>query len=114
MRSGFCAQAALAAIIVNAKMPVVSFIEFPYLLTGVAACPGLPDVLATGSMSWLKNVVAVQVATTLSLGAYWYVCLALASPGLRVEATSRLDTFTIRSSLPTRSKKPSTAQNGPS
>src|SRR5229473_7206452 len=102
MRSGFCAQAALAAIIVNAKMPVVSFIEFPYLLTGVAACPGLPDVLATGSMSWLKNVVAVQVATTLSLGAYWYVCFAFASLGFFVVDTSNPETLTIRSSFPTR------------
>src|SRR5205807_4178569 len=33
--------------------------------------PALPVVLATaGTESWLKNVVAVQVATMLSLGAY--------------------------------------------
>src|SRR5438270_728819 len=41
----------------------------------------------------------MHVATTLSLGAYWYVCLALASPLFLVFATRRFDTFTILCSL---------------
>src|SRR5439155_5263742 len=84
MTSGFCAHAA-PTVIVNARMPVVSFIAFPYLLTGCGVCPDFPPaVLAGGSMSSLKHVVAVHVATTLSLAAYWYVCFVLASLGFRV------------------------------
>src|SRR5262249_31793163 len=72
MTSGFCAQAVPAAI-PRIKIAVVSFIGLPYFFTGAgcpgAGCPGLAPA-AGGSMSWLKNVVAMQVATTLSLAAY--------------------------------------------
>jgi hypothetical protein len=65
----------------------------------------LPGTLADSTVSWVKKVDAWQVATTLSFGPYWYVCLVLASDGFLVLAINSPEIFTIRSSLPTWSKK---------
>jgi hypothetical protein len=72
---GVCASAAA-----DRRMSIPRFriiYVLPLAVAGVAA----------GRVSWLKKVVATQVATTLSLAAYWYECLAFASPGFLVFAT---------------------------
>ena len=101
---GLCAEARPAAI-TQTRVVTIGFIFIlsPYFFTGG---PGLLAG-AAGSRSWLKYVVVRQVATTLSPGAYWYACFAPEPAGLRVEATARFETLTMRSTFPSRSKKPS-------
>jgi hypothetical protein len=51
MLAGFTCAHATPAVIVNARMPVVSFIGFPYLLNATGVGPGLAAALTGGSMS---------------------------------------------------------------
>src|SRR5271165_5746199 len=101
---GLCAPAKPAAM-AQTRIVTIGFILIlsPYFFTGAAVLLAGP----AGSRSWLKYVVVRQVATTLSLGAYWYACLTFASAGLCVDATARLETLTMRSTFPSRSKNPS-------
>jgi len=61
--AGFCATAQLP----SANHNEIVIVRFIYVLP--LALP-LAGVTAGGGASWLKNVVAVHVATTLSFGAY--------------------------------------------
>jgi hypothetical protein len=72
---GVCATAAADRSMSIPRFRIIYVL--PLAVAGVAA----------GRVSWLKKVVAKQVATTLSLAAYWYECLAFASPGFLVFAT---------------------------
>ena len=93
----------IAAIVCVAFMVILD-----YFFAGVpagAGAPGLAGAAGCADGSWLKNVVARQLATTLSPGAYEYCDFTPASVGLRTEATFRFPILMIRSSLPTRSKK---------
>lgn len=76
----FCAMAIAVIDVASARIRI-SFISnsFPwtlntpiYFAAGAAGWPGRggPGAAATGSGSWLKNVVAVQLATMVSPGAY--------------------------------------------
>ena len=77
----------------------------PYLFP--AGCPGLPADAARRFqvVTEIRRRHARRHHTLV--GRVLIRLLRLGVAGLRVEATSRLDTFTMRSSLPTRSKNPS-------
>ncbi len=77
-----------------------SFYVYPYR----AGAPAFAGALAAGA-SWLKNVVAVKLETTLSEGEYLNVFFTFASPGLAVVDNFILLILMMRSSLFTRSKK---------
>jgi len=76
----FCAVAIVAMAIASARI-CISFISIPFCAlfiqftyfagaAGVAGCPGLAGPGAGGSSgSWLKKVVATQLASTVSPGA---------------------------------------------
>src|SRR5215472_5362471 len=75
-----------------------------------AGCPGLAGPVpgaagGTASCSWLKKVVAVQLATTVSPGAKSYFVLILDGPVSLVFAICMLSMVTIRSRSDTRWKK---------
>src|SRR5438270_292833 len=65
---------------------------------------GLAGAVWAGA-SWLKNVVATKLETTLSDGEYLYVFFTFASAGFAVVESFILLMLMMRSSLFTRSKK---------
>ena len=63
--AGFCAR----ALVPNANHNEIVRVRFIYVLPLALALP-LAGFTSGGGASWLKNVVAVHVATTLSFAAY--------------------------------------------